>query len=94
MARDDKSHIPTMPCFLLNYVFRDVGFEENGGCCELLRGETRPFAGTVGASEAELEPEREAPFCHAIQEPTPNSLLATQKQPDVPEAILTEEAAF
>ena len=25
---------------------------------------------------------------------TPNSLLPTQKQPDVPEAILTKEAAF
>ena len=38
----------------------------------MLRGETRPFAGTVGASEAELEPEREAPFWQATQEPTPN----------------------
>ena len=42
----------------------------------------------------ELEPEREAPFWQATQEPTPNSHLPTQKQPDVPEAILTEEAAF
>ena len=48
----------------------------------------------VGGSEAELEAAREAPFWQAIQEPTPNSLLSTQKQPDVPEAILTEEAAF
>ena len=60
-------------------------------CCT---GETRPFAGTVGGSEAELEPEREAPFWQATQEPTPNSLLPTQKQPDIPEAILTEEVAF
>ena len=48
----------------------------------------------VGSSEAEFEPAREAPFWQAIQEPTPNSLLPTQKQPNVPEAILTEEAAF
>ena len=48
----------------------------------------------VGGSEAELEPAKEALFWQAIQEPTPNSLLLTQKQPDVPEAILTEEAVF
>ena len=48
----------------------------------------------VGGSEAELELARGAPFWQAIQEPTPNSLLPTQKQPDIPEAILTEEAAF
>ena len=48
----------------------------------------------VGGSEAELEPAREAPFWQAIQKPTPNSLLPTQKQPDIPEATLTEEAAF
>lgn len=44
----------------------------------------------VGCSEAELEPARQAPFWQVIQEPTPNSLLPTQKQPDVPEAILTK----
>ena len=36
----------------------------------------------VGSSEAELEPARKAPFRQAIQEPTPNSLLPTQKQPN------------
>ena len=60
-------------------------------CCA---EKTRPFAGTVGASEAELEPEREAPFWQVTQEPTPNSFLGTQKQLDVPEAILTGEAGF
>ena len=53
-----------------------------------------PELTAVGSSEVELEPAREASFWQAIQEPTSNCLLPTQKQPSVPEAILTEEAAF